>query len=107
MSFKARTLGVAASLLAAAGSVQAADSCSNSLKVSYPAPVVADGWSYRLVAKGFTKPRGILFDSDDNLIVVDSGVGVKHLTLKDEGGDCLSVDKETTIIKNDKVCESN
>lgn len=96
-----RTAFVAAAGLV--GSAVAADSCSNTMKVDYPAPVAADGWSYRLVANGFTKPRGILFDNDGGLVVVDSGVGLKHLALKDEGGTCVSVDKQTTLLKNEDV----
>lgn len=83
--------------------VSAADTCSNSLSVSYPAPVTAEGWSYRLVANGFTKPRGIIFDSDGGLIVVDSGVGLVHLTLKDEGGTCVSVAENKTLVESEEV----
>lgn len=90
-------------VLAALVGSSAAASCSNSLSVSYPAPVAADGWSYRLVAQNFTKPRGILFDSDGGLIVVDSGVGIKHLALTDDGGTCVSVDKQTTLLESEDV----
>lgn len=98
----AATALAAAALLLAQG-VAAQDECSNSLEVSYPAPVAADGWSYRLVANNFTRPRGLLFDADGNLLLIDAGVGLVHLTLRDDGGSCLSVEETTTLVENENV----
>jgi glucose/arabinose dehydrogenase len=100
----AATALVATSLLAQAGAAQ--DSCSNTLAVEYPAPVAAEGWSYRLVANNFTKPRGIVFDNDGGMLLIDSGVGLVHLSLKDDGATCLSVADKKTLVENEKVCES-
>lgn len=75
----------------------------NSLKTSYPAPVAADGWSYRLVATELSRPRGILFDTDGALIVVDTGVGLVHLELEDQGRTCLRVRKKTVLLENEDV----
>lgn len=92
-------------LLAAAANAQ---SCGyNNLEVDYPAPEAADGWSYRLVAKDLTKPRGILFDSEGALIVVDSGAGLVRFTLEDEGGTCVSVGEKTTLIEDEDVSTPN
>lgn len=77
--------------------------CSNKLAVTYPAPVAAKGWSYQLVANDFKWPRGILFDNDGGLLVIDSGVGIVHLTLKDEGSTCVSVNQKTTLLSNAEV----
>ncbi|KAM3555156.1 hypothetical protein MY1884_005731 [Beauveria asiatica] len=85
-----------ASALLLAGAVSG--DCSNKLAVSYPAPVAAQGWSYQLVANGFTKPRGIQFDHDGGLLVIDAGAGLVHLSLKDDGNTCVSVDKKTTLL---------
>ncbi|KFA66578.1 hypothetical protein S40285_07309 [Stachybotrys chlorohalonatus IBT 40285] len=98
----AATALAAAALLLAQG-VAAQDECSNSLEVSYPAPVAADGWSYRLVANNFTRPRGLLFDADGNLLLIDAGVGLVHLTLRDDGGSCLSVEETTTLVENENL----
>ncbi|KAL7954260.1 hypothetical protein V8C34DRAFT_29314 [Trichoderma compactum] len=76
----------------------AAQTCSNKLNVTYPAPVAASGWEYRLIANGLTRPRGIAFDADGGLLVVQSGVGLTHLTLDDDGGTCLTVTSNTTLI---------
>ncbi|KAK5987769.1 L-sorbosone dehydrogenase-like protein [Cladobotryum mycophilum] len=81
----------------------ASDGCSNTLTTSYPAPVAARGWQYRLVANGFTKPRGIAFDQDGGLLVIDSGVGLVHLSLKDEGSTCLSVAEKKTLVANTQL----
>ncbi|KAJ4155305.1 hypothetical protein LMH87_000559 [Akanthomyces muscarius] len=90
-----------ASALLLAGAVSA--DCSNKLAVSYPAPEAAKGWSYQLVASGFKKPRGIEFDKDGGLLVIDAGAGLVHLSLKDEGNACLSVDKKTTLIDSKEL----
>ena len=103
MAWKPATIVAAATVLTGTA-VNAADSCANTLSVSYPAPQVADGWTYRLIANGFTKPRGMVFDSEGGLLVVDAGSGLKHLTLKDDGGDCLTVNKQTTLVPNKDVC---
>ncbi|KAL7785569.1 glycoside hydrolase [Trichoderma ceciliae] len=73
-------------------------SCSNWLNVTYPAPVAASGWQYRLIANGFTRPRGIAFDNEGGLLVVESGVGLRHLALNDEGGTCLTVASSKALI---------
>ncbi|KAI5467649.1 soluble quino protein glucose/sorbosone dehydrogenase [Mariannaea sp. PMI_226] len=76
------------------------DSCSFDLANSHQDLVVADGWSYSLVANKLDRPRGILFDTEGALLIVDSGVGVVHLQLDDSGGTCLQVKKKQTLIKN-------
>ncbi|CAM1506504.1 Fc.00g061450.m01.CDS01 [Cosmosporella sp. VM-42] len=91
----------ATALLTVSVSVSAADSnCTNSLQVSYPAPVAADGWAYQLVATNLTRPRGILFDTEGGIIIVDSTVGLVHFTLKDDGGTCVEVDEKKTLVEN-------
>lgn len=78
-------------------------SCSYDLSVSYGDPVAADGWSYRLVAKDLERPRGILFDTEGALLAVESGVGIVHLELEDNGGTCLQVKEKKTLVKNEDV----
>lgn len=83
--------------------IATAQSCSNNLSVTYPAPVAASGWQFRLIANGFTRPRGIAFDNDGGLLVVESGVGLTHLTLNDEGGTCLTVKSQKRLISDENV----
>jgi glucose/arabinose dehydrogenase len=92
------------STIAAVAAGASSSSCpSNTLSVSYPTPVAASGWSYRLIADGFTKPRGIAFDSDGGLLVIDSGVGLAHLKFNDEGGTCLTVANKTMLVESQEV----
>lgn len=80
-------------------SVQAeASTCPAPVPASYPAPVVRNGFEARLVATGLKKPRGVIVDSKGRLLVVEAGKGITHLTIKDDGWPCLSVEKTTTIV---------
>lgn len=76
--------------------------CPNKLK---PANAMnpAKGWTVQLVANSFNKPRGIHFDDNGGLLVVDSGAGVVHLSLKDDGDTCVYVDKHTTLVSSKDV----
>lgn len=79
-------------------------SCPNTLAVSYPAPVAAKGWTYRLAAKGFKKPRSIAFDDNGGLLVVDSGVGVYRLTIdQDKGETCVVMSSPKALINSTEV----
>ncbi|KAF7548798.1 hypothetical protein G7Z17_g6839 [Cylindrodendrum hubeiense] len=92
-----------AALATSALLVSAADdssSCSNDLSVAYDEPVAADGWSYRLVSNDLERPRGIVFDTEGALLVVDSGVGIVHLSLQDDGETCLQVKTKKTLLEN-------
>lgn len=85
-------------------SAQSSGQCKiNSLETSYATPVAADGWSYRLVATELSRPRGILFDTEGALIVVDTGVGLVHLELEDQGRTCLRVRKKTVLLENEDL----
>ncbi|KAM0426680.1 hypothetical protein ACHAPT_007996 [Fusarium lateritium] len=87
-------------------SAQSSSQCKiNNLKTSYLAPIAADGWSYRLVASELSRPRGILFDTEGALIVVDTGVGLVHLELEDQGQTCLRVRKKTVLLENEDVSQ--
>lgn len=84
----------------------AAASCSPTLSASHAAPSVADGYVARLVANNLTAPRGIKFDSQGALLVVEQGVGVTALSLVDAGQDCLSVGSRKMVI-NDTTVSGN
>lgn len=85
-------------------SVASAQECSfKGLSTSYPAPVTADNWNYSVIANKLRRPRGIVFDSEGALLVIDSGNGIIHFELEDEGGTCLQVRKKTTLLKKDNL----
>lgn len=68
------------------------------LKASYPAPKLADGWEATLVANDLKAPRGIVFDSEGGLLVVDKGVGIIRYEFDDGGSGCLDVSKRTQLV---------
>ncbi|KAI4604220.1 hypothetical protein KJ359_000351 [Pestalotiopsis sp. 9143b] len=76
------------------------DSCSNVLVPSYSAPVVGSGWTAQLAVTNLTKPRGIIFDSNGHLLVVQQGVGVIGITFKNESTECLETAGSGSIINN-------
>ncbi|KAM5358919.1 hypothetical protein ACJA88_015259 [Fusarium oxysporum] len=85
-------------------SIASAQECSfRTLETSYPAPVTADNWNYSIIANELRRPRGILFDSEGALLVIDSGNGIIHFELDDEEGTCLQVRKKTTLLKKDTL----
>lgn len=81
----------------------AQSSCSVTLAATYPAPSIAAGYEARLVANGLTAPRGIIFDNQGHLLVVEQSSGIVGLTLADDGGACLSVISKQTIINDTTV----
>src|SRR2546430_573963 len=81
----------------------AQSSCSVTLTASYAAPSVAAGYEARLIANGLIAPRGIIFDNQGHLLVVEQGVGIVGLTLADDGGACLSLTSKQTIIDDTTV----
>ncbi|PNP85295.1 hypothetical protein FNYG_01354 [Fusarium nygamai] len=84
--------------------IASAQQCNlKTLKSSYQAPVTADNWNYSIIANELRRPRGILFDSEGALIVIDSGNGIIHFELDDEGGTCLQVKKKTTLLKKNNL----
>jgi glucose/arabinose dehydrogenase len=80
-----------------------ATACAAVLTPSYAAPVAARGWKAQLVATGLKTPRGIKFDTNGGLLVIESGARLTHLTLNDNGGTCVSVERNTTLLEDEDV----
>lgn len=78
-----------------------AQSCP-SLTADYPAPSVASGYEARLVAQGLEKPRGIVFDNNGNLLVVERGVGITAFTV-DDSDSCVSLKDKKTVVGDGTV----
>lgn len=77
---------------------------SNSLQHNYTADLVlAAGWNSKLVSNDLTFPRGMLFDSEGNLLLVDRGIGVVGWKVVEtvDGGACF-VEKKI-VVENDQV----
>ncbi|RFU36239.1 hypothetical protein B7463_g57, partial [Scytalidium lignicola] len=90
----------AASLVVHTAATAADDSKCPALTTSYPAPVSSDGWQYQLVANNLTTPRGIAFDSNGGLLVVQQGHGIVHLQFTDGGSTCVGLAKKTYLINS-------
>jgi glucose/arabinose dehydrogenase len=99
---KFRLLSIFALVLAYSQAIVSAQSCPN-LSSGNPAPVLAAGWEARLVATGLSTPRGIIFDGQGNLLVVEGGTGVTGLAFSDGGGTCLTLTSQTSVIKSTNV----
>lgn len=82
----------------------AQSSCSvASLSSSIPLPSLAPGYSARLVATGLQRPRGIIVDHQDKLLVVEQRQGVRAITWNDNGGNCLSVNRIEDVVNDGQV----
>ncbi|KAF1840651.1 soluble quino protein glucose dehydrogenase [Cucurbitaria berberidis CBS 394.84] len=88
-------------ILLATAALQAhvlAQSCP-SLTAQYPAPSVASDYEARLVAQNLDKPRGLIFDNNNNLLVVEREVGVT--AFKVEGaGSCVTLKDKKTVVSD-------
>ena len=71
---------------------------SSCLQPSYAAPSVASGYVAQLVATGFSYPRGIKFDTEGALLVVESGTGITALNLEYSHDGCISESSRKTVI---------
>jgi hypothetical protein len=93
-----RLRAIISTIFISASLAGAQTTCSTTLSAAYPAPSVAPGFAARIVANGLTLPRGIVFDTAGNLLVIEQGRGVIAYTLDDAGGNCLSVKTATVVV---------
>lgn len=79
-----------------------APSCSSTLSSPHSPPSVAPGFVAQLVARNLTAPRGIQFDSNDHLLVVEQGKGITALGFSTSASGCIteSPDVRTTFIED-------
>lgn len=88
----------------AAYAASSSSACSaTALTAIYPAPSVASGYSARLIATGLKSPRGIKFDTQGRLLVVEQELGIQAITFNDGGGDCLSVTSKDAVVNDEDV----
>jgi glucose/arabinose dehydrogenase len=105
MSVYTNALLAVALLVATTGaqSSPASTACPSTLTGDYAAPSVASGYAARLIATGLTSPRGIKFDTEGNLLVVEEGVGIAALRLSNDSGSCVTVVSQDTIIPDESL----
>jgi len=99
-------LGLFNLILAVGAQASTARSCPTTITPKNGAPSVAPGWDVKVVASGLAKPRGIVFDSDGHLLVLQSGRGVASLQLKDEGGSCVTTGEPKDVVVDSTVSPS-
>ena len=78
-----------------------ASACSSSIAPQHAAPSVAPGFKVQVVANGLRDPRGIMFDREGGLLVVEQGHGVSRLRLGGEGS-CVGVEGEVQRVVEDE-----
>lgn len=70
------------------------------------APTFGSGFSGRVVMNGLKSPRGIVFDTEGNLLIVESGgSGVRHVKLTDNGGTNVCVASSKQLISESRVSD--
>jgi glucose/arabinose dehydrogenase len=74
----------------------------------YAAPVVAKGFTARVVISGLTRPRGMIFDSEGNLLVVQNRKEITGFRMTNAGG-CVKTAEKRTVLpaamgQGDNVC---
>jgi glucose/arabinose dehydrogenase len=84
-----------------AGTALTQNTCPGAAPATDPA-IVAKGFSAYVLVKNLTNPRGLVFDSDGNLLVLEKFRGVTALKLKDDGS-CLSVGSTTRVVSDGTV----
>ena len=70
------------------------------------APVVTAGYTAKVLMNGLTAPRGMLFDSQGNLLIVEQGgAGVRLVKLTHGDGINVCVASSKQLINDPSVCE--
>ena len=67
-------------------------------------PVTADGVNYKILVNGLDRPRGVILDSEGNLLVVEAAKkGISRIVLNDADGLDICVDSTSQIVSDDTV----
>ncbi|KAH9876246.1 hypothetical protein J1614_004125, partial [Plenodomus biglobosus] len=72
-------------------------SCTDVTKLAFPMSI-AKGWKMTKVAGGLTQPRGLIFDTAGNLLVVQNGLGITGHKIGPNG--CLTSSKTIITQRN-------
>lgn len=96
----ARTQDLTAVTGTATGTASAS-ACASTIQPKNAAPSVASGWRANVVASQLTKPRGVLFDSEGGLLVVEQDRGISRLTFNQDQGACVRSEGDVALIIKD------
>lgn len=64
----------------------------------YAAPIVAKGFTARVVISNLTRPRSMTFDTDGNMLVLQNRVEISSFTMNNDGG-CITATGKQTVVK--------
>ncbi|RAR11318.1 soluble quino protein glucose dehydrogenase [Stemphylium lycopersici] len=77
--------------------------CESPIAPQNAAPSVAPGFHAEVVANGLRDPRGIIFDREGGLLVVEQGYGVSRLSLTGDGA-CVQVEGDVqSVVEDDSL----
>lgn len=66
-------------------------------------PSVASGYALQVVATGLSRPRGLSFDSQGHLLVVEAGSGILSSHVVNNSGNCTRLQNSTTVIQGEEL----
>ncbi|KAF9741032.1 hypothetical protein PMIN06_009574 [Paraphaeosphaeria minitans] len=66
-------------------STASASACASTIEPKNAAPSVASGWRAEVVTNGLDGPRGIVFDSEGGLLVVEGDKGISRISFEGQG----------------------
>lgn len=78
-----------------------APACQSSIAPQHAAPSVMPGFRVEVVANGLRDPRGILFDVEGGLLVVEQSHGISRLRLTGDGS-CVRVEGDVQRVIEDE-----
>ena len=106
-SICSRSLSAFTIVLAVLATSSNGQTCSN-INPAQGAPVTAAGVQTRVVMNGLRSPRGMVFDTAGNLLVVEQGGGgIRYIKLTDNGGINVCVASSKTLIADNTVSTHN
>jgi glucose/arabinose dehydrogenase len=75
-----------------------AQSCKSSYAETDPT-IIAPGFSAYVLARNLKSPRGLVFDKEGNLVVLEKSKGITTIKLREDGG-CPSIEYRATIVND-------
>jgi glucose/arabinose dehydrogenase len=96
----ANTLVLSSLVASAAAAALGPMKCPEKIAPKYT-PVVAKGFTARVVANRVSGPRNMVVDSAGRLLVVEKGIGVTSYNIQD--GDCVELTKKEVVVPHTSV----
>lgn len=85
----------------AQSSSSTAAACPSSIAPAHGAPSVAPGFRVQVVANNLRDPRGLQFDAEGGLLVVEQGHGISRLQLTGDGACVRQTGDTKVVVDND------